>query len=364
MVRYRPPMTTCLPFEEWPALHQEAWRQANREGDILTGRGPAAHWKPKSRYSIQKAYGNYLRYLRDQGHLQEELPVEQILAEVLLRDYIAVLRQRTAPVTVVTQVALLSSAIAAMAPEADRTLLKLAINRLKPIARRVRNKDGQLVSPVILLQLGQTLMANWPVRRAHDPRLSAMDYRDGLMIAFLALCPVRLENLAQMLIGQHLSFQGDLVRVVFAGHETKGGRPLEFDWPQELRPALEFYLSRVHPMLYDEPQAGAPLWPNLQRRKRQMGECGIYMRITKVTMKHLGRRINPHMFRDAAATFISEMTPDRALLAAGVLQHSNLQVTRDHYVRGQQHQMLHRYHGAIDAMIADVTAEPLGLNKE
>ena len=95
-----------------------------------------------------------------------------------------------------------------------------------------------------------------------------------------------------------------------------------------------------------------------------MGECGIYMRITKVTKKHLGRHINPHMFRDAAATFISEMTPDRALLAAGVLQHSNLQITRDYYVRGQQHQMLHRYHGAIDAMIADVTAEPLRLSKE
>ena len=364
MARYRPPMTVCLPFEEWPALHQEAWRRANREGDILTGRGPAAHWKPKSRYSIQKAYGNYLRFLRDQGHLQKELPIEQLLTEALLRDYIAVLRQRTAPVTVVTQVALLSSAIAAMAPEADRSLLKLAINRLKPIARRVRNKDGQLVSPVILLQLGLTLMANWQARRAHDPRLNAMDYRDGLMIAFLALCPVRLENLVQMLIGQHLSFEGELVRVVFAGHETKGGRPLEFDWPQELRPALEFYLSRVHPMLYDEPQAGAPLWPSLQVHKRQMGECGIRMRITKVTMKHLGRHINPHMFRDAAATFISEMTPDRALLAAGVLQHSNLQITRDHYVRGQQHQMLHRYHGAIDAMIADVTAEPLGLSKE
>ena len=76
MARYRPPMTVYLPFEDWPALHQEAWRQANREGDILTGRGPAAHWKPKSRHSIQKAYGNYWRFLRDQGRLQKELRVE------------------------------------------------------------------------------------------------------------------------------------------------------------------------------------------------------------------------------------------------------------------------------------------------
>jgi integrase len=160
-----------------------------------------------------------------------------------------------------------------------------------------------------------------------------------------------------MLIGEHLTFEGELVRVVFPGHETKGGRPLEFDWSYELRPALEFYLSRVHPMLYDLPQVGGPLWPSLQVRKRQTGACGIYTRITQVTMKHLGRRINPHMFRDAAATFIAEMTPERALLAAGVLQHKNLQITKDHYIRGQQHQMRHRYRDAIAAFIAEVAAE-------
>jgi integrase len=143
----------------------------------------------------------------------------------------------------------------------------------------------------------------------------------------------------------------------------KGGRPLEFDWPDELRPALDFYLKRIHTVLYNSPQIGAPLWPSLHRCKRQMGASGIYTRIMQVTAKHLGRSINPHMFRDAAATFIAETTPERALLAAGVLQHKNFQITRNHYIRGQQHQMLYRYQGAIDALIADVTAEPIRLCK-
>lgn len=108
---------------------------------------------------------------------------------------------------------------------------------------------------------------------------------------------------------------------------------------------------------------GAPLWPSLHRHKRQMGVSGIYTRILQVTAKHLGCSINPHMFRDAAATFIAETIPERALLAAGVLQHRNLQITRKHYIRGQQHQMLHRYQSAIDALIADVTDEPLKLHR-
>jgi integrase len=126
-----------------------------------------------------------------------------------------------------------------------------------------------------------------------------------------------------------------------------------------LRPALDSYLKNVHPIPYELPQVGAPLWPSLHRRKRQMGASGIHTRIMQVTAKHLGRSINPHMFRDAAATFIVGTTPERALLAAGVLQHRNLQMTRDHYIRGQQHEMLHRYWDAIDALIADGTAEPL-----
>jgi integrase len=363
MARYRTPLTIGLPFEQWPRSHQTAWLKATREGDLLAGRGAAAHWRQKTRKSIQKAIGNYLRFERDRGGLLDGRTVAQLLTEGSLRDYIAVLRRRLAPQSIVTQLGHLSLAISVMTPEADRTLIKLAVARLTTVAAPTRKKDGRLVSPVVLLELGQRLMAAWQDRRAHDPRLNAMDYRDGLMIAFLALCPVRLDNLAQMQIGRHLRIEGEVTRIAFAAHEMKGGRPLEFDWPDALRPALDFYLTRVHPVLYDLPQIGAPLWPSLHRRKRQMGASGIYTRLLQVTAKHLGSSINPHMFRDAAATFIAETTPERALLAAGVLQHRNFQMTRDHYIRGQQHQMLHRYRDAIDTLIADVTSEPLELRK-
>jgi hypothetical protein len=98
-------------------------------------------------------------------------------------------------------------------------------------------------------------------------------------------------------------------------------------------------------MLYDLPQLGAPLCPSLHRRKRQMGA-------------------NPHLFRDAAATFITHVAPERARLQAGVLHHNNLKMTKDHYIRGQQHQMLHRYHDTFDVLMAQVAAEPLTFLEE
>ena len=82
-----------------------------------------------------------------------------------------------------------------------------------------------------------------------------------------------------------------------------------------------------------------------------MSAQGIYTRITQVTEKHFGHAITPHMFRDAAATFIAEMTPERALMAAAVLQHRSFETTRRHYIHGHQHLAAKHYHAAIVELI-------------
>jgi integrase/recombinase XerD len=209
----------------------------------------------------------------------------------------------------------------------------------------VRAKIARLQTPITLLEFGQKLMTGRQIRQAHDPRLNAMDYRDGFMIAFLALCAIRLENLAAIIIGQHLTFASGAPRVRFEANEMKSKRALEFDFPADLAQALEFYLKVVHPMLHKGGQLGAPLWPSLHRI--QMTEHGIYTRIVQVTQAQLGQPVTPHMFRDAAATFFTEPTPECAMMAAAVLQHADLETTMKHYVHGQQHLAAHKYHDAI-----------------
>jgi integrase/recombinase XerD len=222
MARHRHPFTVGLPIEEWPELDRQAWEFANRDGDLLTGRGPAAHWKPKTRLTARKAYGNWLRFLKDNDRLESVPSIGSRLNEQNLRNYIASLRARASPNTVLTQLAHLSSAIAAMDPMADRSRLKLALSRLTPGAQPFRDKRARLVSPLALLELGQKLMAEWQSRPAHDPGLNAMDYRDGLMIALLALCPLRLENLAAIIIGRHLVLDSERPRL---GRGDEGKAP-------------------------------------------------------------------------------------------------------------------------------------------
>ena len=352
MPRFRHPVTVGMPLEQWPAIDLAAWKTACTSGDPLEPRGRGANWTDKTRASARKAYGYWLRYLKNCRKLRRITKVGDRLTEANLRAYIGHIRAKLAPETVVTRLAHLNSAVRAMDPDADRTFLQLAISRLSKASHPVRNKTQRLAPTTTLYTLGQTLMAKWQERSAHDPRFNAMDYRDGFMIAFLALCPLRLENLAQMRIGQHLLFDGEMVRVAFMAREMKGKRALDFEFPANLRAQLDVYLSKMRPVLMKNAPASDALWPSLHNR--QMTEHGIYTRIVQVTEKALGRPVTPHMFRDAAATFIAEMAPEHALLAAAVLQHTKLQTTLDHYIHGQQHLAAHKYHGAIDELIASI----------
>ena len=354
MARHRHPFTVGLPFEDWPDLDRQSWTVAFQDDDLLSGRGAAASWRAATRTTARKAYGRWLRFLSENDRLGHPRSVGDRLSEDNLRAFIAHLRAALSPNTVLTALRYLSSSIAVMDPAADRSLLKLALSRLSVVAQPVRNKSERLMSPVILFQLGTRLMADWQTRSGHDPRLNAMDYRDGLMIAFLALCPIRLKNLAAITIGKQLTFDAGRPRLSFAADEMKGHRPLEFDVPIALREAFAIYIRDIHPQLY----AGgvgkdAPLWPSLARKKPRMTEQGIYTRITQVTEKHLGQPVSPHLFRDAAATFITELTPEQAALAGAVLQHRNLATTVKHYIHGQQHSAARAYHLAIDAIIRD-----------
>ena len=69
MARFRHPTTVGLPLEAWPPADRAAWELACRAGDVLTGAGPASRWTPKTRRSVSKAYGIWLRFLVERGRL-------------------------------------------------------------------------------------------------------------------------------------------------------------------------------------------------------------------------------------------------------------------------------------------------------
>ena len=73
---------------------------------------------------------------------------------------------------------------------------------------------------------------------------AAITHRDGLLIGFLALIPLRRRNLADLVLERTLVREGATWIVAFGEDDTKTHAPFEIGLPDVLRAPLEAYLEQ------------------------------------------------------------------------------------------------------------------------
>ena len=98
-----------------------------------------------------------------------------------------------------------------------------------------------------LYALGIELMDRARARAAGPDKPSkaqAFEYRDGLIIAFLALIPLRRRTLAALRIGKHLVKVGQNWALDIPAEDTKTRRALEYPVSPELSERINAYLSK------------------------------------------------------------------------------------------------------------------------
>jgi len=139
------------------------------------------------------------------------------------------------------------------------------------------------------------------------------------MVAFLATRPVRLENHASIDLGKHLIKVQDTYWCRFRHEETKEKEPLEFPISRAAQPFLDRYLAVHRPLLLRG--TNRPTALDIDPLDA-MADNSIYCRVTTCTERLIGRPINPHLFRDCAATFIAEVAPEEIRIVARILGHS------------------------------------------
>lgn len=190
--------------------------------------------------------------------------------------------------------------------------------------------------------------------RSSEPR--ACRYRDGLAITLLAARPLRRRNFAAIEIDRHLIREGAFYWLRFEGRETKTGEPIEAPFPQALVPYLVTFLSEHRPLLLardgrwkrhartpGQPENG--LW--ISGRGSAMSEMNIYSRICALTRARFGHVINPHLFRDSAATSIAVEDPEHVLIVRSVLGHASLDASERYYMHAQMLEASRRYQRRI-----------------
>ena len=342
--KVRKPSSVILALDQWPASDRALWDQVRRRGDVLEVGGRAANWSPRTVRNVEQSYGQWLKWLSEnQSDAMTLSPLDRVTRENV-RLYVKGMQKRLSPFTVQINLQRLGQMMVASTETKEFGWLFRAANRLRP--KSVRNKLAKMRPSYQLAELGHRLMQDaegltpeWHCHRS-------VHFRNGLIIALLAYRPVRLANLAAIVIGQHLVRTSEGYTLAFDAHETKQGEGLEFPLPRSLSEPLEKYLAEHRPALLKlgshAGTAGNRLW--VSRDGGPLESMGVAQLVLKETKAAFGQSINPHLFRDCAATTVAIDDPEHAHVIAPILGHSSMTTSERHYNQARTVDAGRQYH--------------------
>jgi integrase/recombinase XerD len=352
---YRGAVRLQLRLEQWPAIDQELWRQATEAGDILSSAGAGAEWAAGTRKSVIKGYGRWLAWLSRTELLESMQAPASRVTPTCVAAYVAYLREDQSSTTVWSHMNSLAMTLMVMEPAVDIDWLWAIVRRLHRVMVPSRRKADRVVPVSKLYQFGFELMDQASLEPISLQR--ARLFRNGLLIALLAARPIRIRNLRSIVIDEHLIRSNGLFYLKFEAHETKTHKTLEFALPQRLAARIETYISTFRPILLarrrpDISGTGSgvadTLW--ISQFGTSMTDCSIYDAIVDATRKQFGRHINPHLFRDCAATSIAFEDPEHVQITTSILGHATLSTSERYYNHALSVKAASMHQGEIAAM--------------
>jgi integrase len=322
-----PGMPRSLPISEWPGADRVGWTEALRPAQRLKRGGVACHLAPVSQADIANRYGLYLDFLLRNGRLDLTGDVAGRVTSDNVRNFVAELYVRVRSVTVWNSVYKLRRAAQLIAPAADFGWL---IEIEKDIALTVipRSKSDRLVLTERLVEAGLTLIEEAETF-GKTPLARAAGVRNGLLIALLALHPIRIKNFAALSIGDTFVKVGDRWWLHIPAENTKSHRIDERQVPEFVTEVVNRYVETHRPLLRGGAQHPA-LWVS-STTGRQLTTKNLGTLISKITREAIGVDVSPHLFRSAGASTAAVYGRDRPHLASALLNHRDPRVTEEHY---------------------------------
>ena len=340
-----------LPLDIWPDTDRKAWAQAHETGDYFSANGLAAAWAPPTRRRCEVEYGRLLAFQMRSGTLKDICTVgERVAGKDDLQAFIDWLRGKIAPLSVVAALGHISMTVRALDPTSNRSLVRRAQGVLRRTAKSVKNIDHDLLPPPELWQLGFDMMEEAETGELSQFR-GAVRYRDGLIIAFLSICPLRAKNARALDMVNHLDILDGGRRLSIPAEEMKSKtRSVDVMLPEELARCILHYWEVYRPILAWRPGTDeTALW--LTTRGTVMQPDTFRDRVERILRERKGVKFTPHMFRHCAATFISDVAPHQAMMTVGVLGHGDISIARKYYIRGQQIEAMRQFQEGVAAII-------------
>jgi integrase len=340
--------------DAWPEEDNTRWIQARRPAEFLGKPRPASQWSARRCRIVEQAYGQWLAWLLLIGVLDADVMPQDRVTEERVNEFVTVLQGRVSSASVGMMIGAFHRMMCVLDPASNWAWLLAIAQYLKVNARPERNRLAHMVSPKEVYDLGINLM-----RRARakgdQPCYTATLGRDGLMIAMLICCPVRIKNSHGTEIGKHLRFDTDRYLIEWTEDETKTGLAYRGEFPPELTEWIDWYLTGPRKVLMSHGDAATRrLWIN--KSGRPMGESAVREQIKKRTRAAFGRHIWPHLFRAIAVTGLVDKAPEKIAIGPDLLGHTNEQTMQKHYILARGNQA----HRAVQQSLLEERAEAVG----
>jgi integrase len=323
------PMVRSLPIHLWPTADRAAWEEACRPALRLKRGGAASHFRTVTRRDLASRYGYFLDFLSRSGVLDLKAGPGAQVTPQHTEAFVAELKARVGSVTVYGSIHKLRRIVQLIAPDRDIDWL-IGIERELFSEKRPRSKWDRTVYTEVLVEAGLTLMAE--AEMSKRPGLTrARMFRNGLMIALLAYCPIRRKNFAALEIGRSFVNIDGIWWIVLTAAETKEKREDERPVPEELTDSIERYLEIYRPILTRSKTGSNALW--MARDGKPMSCASVAETITETTRMAVGVSVNPHLFRTAGVTTLATRAGNKPHAGGALLHHRPGPVTQQNYNR-------------------------------
>jgi integrase len=337
-----------LPFDSWPAEDQARWQAAFKAGDPFDGSGPGSHLAEATRRNVWISYARFLGFLSANRQNLLHLRPEARIDPLIVADYVAWRRRSCGYGMVAVDLDCLRGALRLICPGDDWSWLLVLAKRIKAAAPR-KPRKYHLVTSEQLYALGIQLMDQAIAGADYAKRISkahAFEYRDGLIIALLALIPLRSRTLVALRIGNQLVKTGDLWALDIPAADTKTRRSLDYPISKELCTRINLYLKQFRRRI-----PGADMHTGLwaSNKRRPMSAIAIYNAVRRRTKKAFGFAVNLHRFRHAAASLWSIRDPANVRGAKDLLGQATFGITEKHYIMAQSRLAGRALAQAVDA---------------
>jgi integrase len=319
-----------LPITEWPADDRLGWAEANRPAQRLKRGGAAGHLATVSQDDIANRYGLYLDFLKRTGQLDNAKNAVALITPDNVSAFIGELQARVRSVTVWNSVYKLRRAAQLIAPDADFGWLT-EIEKDLALVMIPRSKADRLVLTERLVEAGLTL-----IREAEmfgkTALARAVGVRNGLLIALLALHPIRIKNFAALTIADSFINIDGRWWLHIPSEDTKSRRVDERQVPEFITDLVDSYVNTHRVVLYRGDAENLALWVS-STTGRQLTTKNLGTLISKLTRETIGVDVSPHLFRTAGASTAAVYGGNHPHLASALLNHRDPRVTEEHYNR-------------------------------